>query len=143
RYPTPGSIGPKHQARLQWGNATEWARKVRYNKQDWRVRMDDQALVPSSLYDEEEEHYQKWFQQRYPYMKGLIDCMEYIHPAWLGSENISVLWDAQFHFAHCVLALRRYWKAKESGRHVCGRDIDFAYMKHCLDSLDAKAFPPG
>lgn len=51
--------------------------------------------------------------------------------------------DDLFHFSHCVLALRRYIKAKQTGKHVCGRDIDEEHMHHCLDSFDWWAFPDG
>ncbi|PVH73091.1 hypothetical protein DL98DRAFT_431969 [Cadophora sp. DSE1049] len=143
RYPTPGSIGPKHQSRLLYNNATSWARQVGFDDTKWRIRIDDQALVPAHLYSTDEDRYQRWFRQRYPHLQEIIERHDYLRPSWLGSSQIAVPWDEQFHFAHCVLALRRYWVAKETGAHLCGRDIDYAHMKHCLDSLDEKAFPPG
>jgi len=74
-----------------------------------------------------------------------MENRNYLRPSWLGSLVVgeSLAWDEKFHFAHCVLALRRYWWAKESGRHVCGRDVDFGHVEHCLGYLDEKVFTPG
>jgi hypothetical protein len=143
RYDTSGSIGPKHQLRIYWQNASEWAAENPIDTTKWRVRIDDQAIIPASLYDEDEDRYQEWYRKRYPEMQEVIDNGDYIRPAWMGSLNMRVPWDDQFHFAHCVLALRRYWKAKESGHHVCGRDIDYLHMEHCLESLEERVFIEG
>ncbi|KAH7323273.1 hypothetical protein B0I35DRAFT_477146 [Stachybotrys elegans] len=143
RYPTGESIGPKYQLRIQWHNASEWTHTHPHNNGEWAFRMDDQALVPAHLYDEEEDRYQQWFRQRYPHMTQVADRGDYVRPAWLGSREVAIEWDTSFHDAHCILALRRYFKAKESGRHVCARDINPGHIKHCLDKLDAVHFKPG
>jgi hypothetical protein len=39
--------------------------------------------------------------------------------------------------------LRRYWQAKETGKHVCPRDLDYAHIKHCFNVLDEFAFIDG
>jgi len=143
RYSTTGSEGPRHQLRIYWQNASEWAAANPQDTGKWKVRIDDQAIIPAELYDEDEEHYQKWYRTRYPEMQQVIDNRDYIRPSWMGSLNMRVPWDDQFHFAHCVLALRRYWKAKETGRHVCGRDIDYLHIDHCLGSLEKRVFIDG
>ena len=143
RYVTTGSDGPRHQLRIYWQNASEWAAANPQDSGKWKVRIDDQAIIPAELYDEDEEHYQQWYRNRYPEMQQVIDNRDYIRPSWMGSLNMVVPWDNQFHFAHCVLALRRYWKAKETGRHVCGRDIDYLHIQHCLSSLEERAFIDG
>jgi hypothetical protein len=143
RYITTGSVGPKHQLRIYWQNASEWAAANAQDTGKWKVRIDDQAIIPAELYDEDEENYQHWYRHRYPEMQQVIDNRDYIRPSWMGSLNMMVPWDEQFHFAHCVLALRRYWKAKETGRHVCGRDIDYLHIDHCLSSLENRVFVDG
>ncbi|KAI0153135.1 hypothetical protein GGR57DRAFT_467793 [Xylariaceae sp. FL1272] len=143
RYPTDGSIGPKFQLRIQWHNASDWIHSNAHNDDEWAFRMDDQSLVPAHLYDDDEDTYQQWFRQRYPHMTAVADRGDYVRPAWLGSREVGIEWDSMFHDAHCILAFRRYFKAKESGRHVCARDIYPGHIKHCLDKLDAKYFVPG
>jgi hypothetical protein len=143
RYDTSGSSGPRHQLRVYWQNASEWARANPQDSGKWKVRIDDQAIIPADLYDEDEDRYQQWYRNRYPEAQQVVENLNYVRPAWLGSKDIMVPWDSQFHFAHCVLALRRYWKAKESGRHVCGRDIDHAHINHCLGSLEKRIFIDG
>ena len=143
RYDTTGSEGPRHQLRIYWQNASSWAAANPQDNGKWKVRIDDQAIIPASLYDEDEERYQQWYRTRYPEMQQVIDNRDYVRPSWMGSLNMMVPWDDQFHFAHCVLALRRYWKAKETGRHVCGRDIDYLHIDHCLGSLEKRVFIDG
>jgi hypothetical protein len=144
RYDTSGSDGPRHQLRIYWQNASEWAAANPQDTGKWRVRLDDQSIIPAELYDEDEDRYQSWYRNRYPEAQQVVDNLNYVRPAWLGSlDMMTVPWDSQFHFAHCVLALRRYWKAKESGKHVCGRDIDYEHINHCLESLEERAFIEG
>jgi len=143
RYSTTGSEGPRHQLRIYWQNASEWSAANPQDTGKWKVRIDDQAIIPAELYDEDEEHYQQWYRTRYPEMQRVIDNRDYVRPSWMGSLNMMVPWDDQFHFAHCVLALRRYWKAKETGKHVCGRDIDYLHIDHCLGSLEKRVFIDG
>ena len=143
RYDTSGSTGPRHQLRIYWQNASSWAQKHPQDTDEWRVRIDDQTIIPRALYDEDEDRYQQWYRARYPEAAAVVDNLNYVRPSWLGSLDMMVPWDDQFHFAHCVLALRRYWKAKESGRHVCGRDIDHAHVYHCLKSLEERVFVEG
>ncbi|KAI8623294.1 hypothetical protein F5Y19DRAFT_458956 [Xylariaceae sp. FL1651] len=143
RYPTGKSVGPKYQLRIQWDNASDWTRTHPHDNGEWAFRMDDQALVPAHLYDEEEDSYQEWFRERYPHMTEVADRGDYVRPAWLGSRKVAIEWDSTFHDAHCILAFRRYFKAKETGKHVCARDIYPGHIKHCLDKLDAKYFIPG
>jgi hypothetical protein len=143
RYDTSGSSGPRYQLRIYWQNASEWARANPQDSGKWKVRLDDQAIIPADLYDEDEDRYQEWYRNRYPEVQQVVENLNYLRPAWLGSLDMMVPWDNQFHFAHCVLALRRYWKAKESGKHVCGRDIDHAHINHCLEALEDRVFIEG
>lgn len=142
RYPTPGSNGPKRQLRILYQNATEWSRKNPHNNGQWRMRIDDQALVPIEAWDRDEDRIQQWFANRYPGMRHVVETRSYLRPSWLGSLNVSVPWDDQFHFAHCIVAMRRYWKAKETGTHVCPRDISPTHVQHFLNWLDGIVFKP-
>ena len=143
RYLTPGSTGPKYQYQFTHHNVSRWAAEHPHSNGEWAVRIDDQAMIPVHLLDETEAGYQRWFQKRYPEMDQVVQREDYLNESWLGSLQINVPSDHQFHFAHCALALRRYWIARESGKHVCGRDIDYRHIKHCLDRLDEKAFVDG
>ncbi|KPM38152.1 hypothetical protein AK830_g8411 [Neonectria ditissima] len=142
RYATPGSEGPKRQTRIYYRNATEWAHKNPHSNGEWKIRLDDQAIVPSEAWDSDEDRYQEWFHARYAEMHDVIETGKYIRPSWLGSLNIFVPWDKEFHLAHCVVTLRRYWKAKETGKHVCSRDIDYDHIQHCLNWMDGLVFSP-
>jgi len=144
RYDPKGSQGPKYQLQFTHHNASSWAAKTPHQNGEWAFRIDDQAMIPAHLMDEEELLYQRWFQKRYPEKNQIRLDQRYIDDSFLGDpDQIKVPSDKQFHMAHCVRALRRYWQAKETGKHVCPRDIDYRHMKHCLDSMDEWAFPDG
>ena len=100
--------------------------------QPWFIMLDDQSMVAPNLIDDTELKYQRWFRERYPEMEKIRLNESF----WLDPYSVGILTDPLFHPANCLLALRRYWLAKETGRHVCSRDIDFHHVKHCLDSLD-------
>jgi len=144
RYNLQGSQGPKYQLQFTHHNASSWAAKNPHQNGEWAFRIDDQAMIPAHLMDEEEELYQRWFRTRYPEKNQIRLDQKYLNESFLGDpDQIQVPSDKQFHMAHCVRALRRYWQAKETGKHVCPRDIDYRHMKHCLDSMDEWAFPDG
>jgi len=143
QYPTHQSVGPKYQLPITATNASAFASYLDAHG-PWTLRIDDQALVPTSLIDSEELHYQAYLQTRYPEMTEIRVTQSYINETWLSSPlRDQVPADDAFHFSHCVLAVKRYIKAKKTGKHVCGRDIDEEHVQHCLDSLDWWAFPKG
>ncbi|KAF2203959.1 hypothetical protein GQ43DRAFT_349572, partial [Delitschia confertaspora ATCC 74209] len=143
KYDTRGSIGPKYQLDLTGQNVSKWNSYIQGHG-EWALRIDDQAIIPLHLMDDEERHYQEWIQNRYPEMNQIRLNRDYINETWLSSPlTDQIPADDLFHFSHCVLALKRYIKAKETGRHVCGRDLDYEHMHHCLDALDWWAFPSG
>ncbi|KAL1614911.1 hypothetical protein SLS54_009360 [Diplodia seriata] len=147
RYDTRGSQGPKYQLQFTHHNVSEWAARYPQSNGDddtWFLRIDDQAMVPAGLVDADERRYQRWFRQRYPDADHVRLAGDYLAQAFLSDPAaIQVPVDRAFHMAHCVLAVRRYWIARETGRHVCPRDIDYKHMKHCIDALDMWAFPEG
>lgn len=144
RYDTTGSVGPRYQLQFSHHNVSEWAASHAHGHGEWFLRIDDQAMIPADLLDDEERHYQAWFQRRYPEANQIRLNEDYLKESFLSDPSaIQVPADKQFHMAHCVLAVRRYWRARETGRHVCPRDIDYKHMKHCLDALDTWAFPKG
>lgn len=139
-YSTEGSIGPYYQRHVTPENATELVEHMKPG--EWTLRIDDQAVIPTYLLDEEEAHYQKWFQNRYEEMNRIRTSGDHMNETWLSSEAIdNVPTDGVFHLAHCVLAVRRYIKAMETGHHVCGRDIDKEHLNHCFEVLDWWAYP--
>jgi hypothetical protein len=144
RYDTIGSEGPRYQLQFSYANVTAWKKSHPYSHGEWFLRIDDQAMIPATLVDEEELRYQQWYQTRYPEMNAIRLNQTYLDENFLGDpEAIQVPADKTFHMSHCVRAVRRYWQAKETGRHVCPRDIDYRHIKHCLDALDMWAFPEG
>ncbi|KAI0528472.1 hypothetical protein GGR58DRAFT_519031 [Xylaria digitata] len=144
RYNTAGSHGPLYQLQFDHNNVSEWEIRYPDPSQEWFLRIDDQAMIPLDLVDDEELRYQHWFQQRYPEADRIRLEGKYLTEAFLSDPSaIQVPADKTFHMAHCVVALRRYWTARESKSHVCPRDIDFKHVKHCLDALDMWAFPEG
>ena len=144
RYDTTGSDGPRYQLQFSYLNVSDWAASHLHSGDDWFLRIDDQAIIPRGLVDEEELHYQAWYQARYPEMNQIRLNHDYLKEEFLGNpEAIQVPADKAFHMSHCVRAVRRYWQARETGKHVCARDIDHRHMKHCLDALDMWAFPEG
>ncbi|KAF5611496.1 DUF3328 domain protein [Fusarium subglutinans] len=142
RYSTPGSDGPKRQLRILYHNATEWSQKNPHDNGEWKIRMDDQALIPAAAWDPEEDRYQAWFHDRYKVMSTAVKERSFIRPSWLGSLHMIVPWDDEFHLAHCVVTLKRYWKAKETGKHVCPRDIAPNHIEHCLNWFEGYVFRP-
>jgi hypothetical protein len=144
QYDTRGSNGPRYQLPLTSENASAWSSYINNDLGNWALRVDDQALIPLHLMDDEEKHYQEWFQARYPEVNQIRLNHNYISDTWLGSNATDeVPVDDMFHFSHCVMAVKRYIKAKETGRHVCGRDVNTEHMKHCLAALDWWAFSDG
>ncbi|KAF2744792.1 hypothetical protein M011DRAFT_379943, partial [Sporormia fimetaria CBS 119925] len=143
-YNTTGSIGPAYQLPIFAHNATSTLTYLHthHPHTNWTLRIDDQALIASSLLTPTERQYQSWYATRYPETALISRRGDYINSTWLASpeaENVPV--DDMFHFSHCVLAVKRYILARETGRHVCGRDIDREHVGHCLEALDWWAFP--
>lgn len=144
RYGLGSSAGPQFQLQFDHHNVSAWGARYPEPNNEWFVRIDDQAMVRPSLVDAHELRYQRWFRQRYPEADAIRVRGDYLKKSFLGDPSaIQVPADKEFHMAHCVLAVRRYWRARETGKHVCPRDIDFKHMQHCLDALDMWAFPEG
>ncbi|KAI1801674.1 hypothetical protein F4811DRAFT_441509 [Daldinia bambusicola] len=144
RYNIEGSRGPRYQLQFDHRNVSEWEQRYPNPNQEWFLRIDDQAMIPLDLVTDEELRYQHWFQTRYPEANNIRLKGKYLSTEFLSDPDIiQVPVDKTFHMAHCVVALRRYWTARESKAHVCPRDIDYRHMKHCLDALDMWAFPEG
>ncbi|KAI0146665.1 hypothetical protein BJ166DRAFT_596638 [Pestalotiopsis sp. NC0098] len=143
QYQVGDSVGPKYTALLHPENVTAWAEK-HYNPEDWYIRIDDQALVPIELMDEQEWRYQEYLSNRYPEKAEMRDSGAWRDVNFLQDPNNFMFpTDKQFHMGHCIRAVRRYWQAKETGRHVCPWDIDYLHLKHCFNMLEELIFVPG
>lgn len=81
RYPTSDSEGPKHQSRIYYHNASDWSRNDPHDNGEWRIRMDDQSLIPSEAWDEDEDKYQQWYHARYPEMEDVIRPRKFLRPS--------------------------------------------------------------
>lgn len=129
RFDTSGSDGPRYDLNLHHHNVSDFTDTDMYRGQDWTVRLDDQTIVPTSLIDEEEVEYQKYMKERYPEWQDVVENRNHVSEAWLHDpDSILIPADQMFHVGHCVRVFRRYWKAKETGKHVCPRDIDYRYV---------------
>lgn len=141
-YPVGKSDGPLVQLRLEKSNISEWIADHGKFSEDYTFRLDDQTLIPKKLLSSQETRYQAWFRRFYPQLEEVHTDGRYLDGDYLDTAAANMIHvDMRFHLSHCVLALRRYWDAKESGKHVCARDIDPDHIKHCLMSLDEWAFP--
>jgi hypothetical protein len=135
--------GPEHQLILTRKNVSEWVQH-NYAEANWTLRLDDQTIVPAGLMDDDELKYQQWFEDRYPEKRTVARSKLYLDAGFLGDPySVQMPTDWSFHNAHCLLSLRRYWKAKETGKHVCMKDVDPDHIKHCLDKMDRYVFFPG
>lgn len=95
----------------------------------------------------EESRYQHYLRTVDPQLAVVYESRGYLNATYLeaveaGKKMITI--DQKFHLSHCALALRRYWIARETGVHICPRDVDPGHINHCLNVLDEWAFPrPG
>jgi hypothetical protein len=122
---------------------SEWSQEQFQDPTEWAIRFDDQALIPKSAMSKEETKYQDWFRKRYPEQLALVENQAILNETWLYSDQSVVPADGQFHITHCLLAIRRYWLARETGNYVCGFELDYGHIHHCLNALDKVAFPEG
>lgn len=142
RYPTPRSEGPRHQLEFNHHNVSSWVAANPIAKDEYYIRLDDGCMFAPNLVDEQELRYQRLLEARYPELNDLRMQRKYLNEEFLGDPfAIQIKVDNAFHLGHCVLAIRRYWWARETGRHVCPKDIDFRHIRHCLDVFDSWVFP--
>jgi hypothetical protein len=120
-------------------NFTSWAKETNHENEEWYVRLDDQSMIPARLVDEDEERYQQWFRNRYPVFEAVRASGDYLNETYykhtLHAHALLQI-DPQFHVTHCVLVMKRYWRAMESGRHVCPRDVDYKHINHCFEVVE-------
>lgn len=142
RYPTPRSDGPRYQLEFNHQNVTSWAEANPAAKDEYYIRVDDGCMFHPNLVNEQELRYQKILETRYPQLHELRMQRKYLDEGFLSDPfAIQIEVDNAFHLGHCVLALRRYWWARETGKHVCPKDLDFRHIRHCLDVFDSWVFP--
>lgn len=133
RFDTSGSEGPRYDLNLHHHNVSDFTNSEMFRGQNWTVRLDDQTIVPTALIDEEEVEYQKYMKKRYPEWQEVVEHKNHVSETWLHDpDSILIPADQMFHVGHCVRVFRRYWQAKETGRHVCPRDIDYRHVPHPL-----------
>jgi len=143
QYDDHGSVGPKYTSLLSPSNVSEWVQN-HYNPADYYWRIDEQALVPIELLDEQEMRYQEYLATRYPEKAEIMDSDAWKDPEFFEDpNNFMVPTDMAFHRGHCVRAIRRYWQAKETGLHVCPWDLDYLHLHHCFSMLEDLIYVPG
>lgn len=145
-WDTNGSEGLRNQLQFTSPHPDfqTWAKQNGKEDDSYFIRIDDQSMIPSHLIDDTERKYQKWFENRYPEMRAIRDTGAYLNASFHDhSSSYEIATDRFIHPAHCILVLRRYVTAKETGKHICPRDIEKKHIAHCLDSLDDFAFVDG
>lgn len=138
-----GTVGPTHSHTVEDFNFTKWAEETPSRNENFFLRYDDQSLIPMSLLTDKERRFQDWFKQRYPDQVAFVQQETHLDQSWMSSGQKTVPADTQFHIAHCFVSFWRYWMAKETGRHVCTWDLEYAHIHHCFDSMEEWALPPG
>jgi hypothetical protein len=137
------SKGPKNQLQFTWPhpNFTTWSAENDHSVDDFYLRLDDQAMIPTEYVEEYEFQYQEWYAKHYPWFAEIGASKAYLNESyWRNSRSFPLAIDHEFHVAHCVLTMKRYWTARESNRHVCPRDIDHSHISHCFGVLESYAF---
>lgn len=146
-YPTPNTQGPRIQLRIDSSNSSAWSAANPKSSTEYLFRIDDQTMIPAHLMTSQEARYQQYFDTNYPQLSKVYEANNHLNATYLKAvenHNETIDIDLKFHLSHCVLALRRYWIARETGKHVCPRDVDPGHIGHCLSALDEWAFPsPG
>lgn len=142
------SHGPQHHLILEPSNVTQWVQEHTSARSsistDWFLRIDDGALYPRTLLTEEELAYQQWIWDRYPEVNTIRTSGKYLQPEFLQHVEDTMLVDKYYHISHCVVTLRRYWIARETGTHICPVDLHSGHIQHCFQNiLEPWAFPRG
>lgn len=137
------SKGPKNQLQFTWPhpNFTTWSAENGRSVDDFYLRLDDQTMIPTEYVDDYELQYQDWYAKHYPWFAEIGDSKAYLNESyWRDTRSYPLAIDHEFHVAHCVLTMKRYWKARESNHHVCPRDINHNHISHCFGVLESYAF---
>lgn len=120
-------------------NFTTWAAETRHDIDDWFVRIDDQSMIPSSLVDDDERRYQEWFRSHYPEWEAIRANKDYLNETFYkhyNHQHAQLRIDRDFHVTHCILVMKRYWRARKTAHHVCPRDVDDKHINHCFGVLE-------
>ena len=138
---TTNSEGPNQlQYTYPHPNFTTWAAETHHDSEDWFIRVDDQSMIPARLVDYDERRYQEWFRSRYPNFEAVRASGDYLNETFYRHATHHELEiDHDFHITHCILVMKRYWHARETGKHVCPRDLDYGHINHCFDVLEQMA----
>ena len=139
-WDTKGTEGPNQlQYTYPHPNFTTWVAETHRDSDDWFVRIDDQSMIPPSLVDNDERRYQEWFRGRYPEWEAIRINKDYLNETFYkhyDHQHAQLRIDRDFHVTHCILVMKRYWRAKQTGRHVCPRDVYDKHIGHCFDVLE-------
>jgi peptidoglycan/LPS O-acetylase OafA/YrhL len=138
RYPTPKqNKGPRFQEMLSPSNVTTWLLPFK-SMDDYISRLDDQTILLNSSFTAYEVRIREWFAQHYPQLEQVVQNGLNLNSTYLGPPKTQRQFpiDDRFHVTHCVVALRRFWKALDEGVHVAPRDMDMAHLNHCLAQLE-------
>jgi peptidoglycan/LPS O-acetylase OafA/YrhL len=138
RYPVPiNHIGPRFQEKLSPSNTTTWL-PSHLQLSDFYFRLDDQSLIPLNATTDSEREVRKWFATHYPQLEDVVRMGLHLNTTYLGPPDSQRRFrvDDRFHITHCVVSMRRFWRALDTGTHVAPRDMDMGHLNHCLTSLE-------
>lgn len=97
-------------------------------------------MISTQYVDNYERQYQAWYAKQYPWSAEIGNPEAYLNELyWRDSRNYPLAIDHDFHVAHCVWTMKRYWKAKESNHHACHHDTDHKHISHCFGVLESYA----
>lgn len=137
------SKGPRNQLQFTWPhpNFTDWSSEHDRSVDDFYLRLDDQTMIPNEYIEDFELQYQAWYAKHYPWFAEIGASRAYLNESyWRDSRSYPLAIDHEFHVAHCVLTMKRYWTARETNHHVCPRDVAHNHISHCFGVLESYAF---
>jgi len=132
-----GNSGPRIREQITPENITSWA-PDQLSMADFTIRLDDQTLIPKTVFTDYEVHIREWFIEHWPALEAVYHSGLYLDANFLtsGADANGIPMGERFHIAHCVIHMRRAYKAQMDGTHVSPRDLDMGHADHCLSVLE-------
>jgi hypothetical protein len=98
-------------------------------------------MIHTEYVDEYELQYQVWHAKHHPWFARLsASKADLDESCWRYIRSYPLAIDHEFHVAHCILTLKRYWKARESNHDVCQRDVSHNHINYRIGVLESYAF---
>jgi hypothetical protein len=90
------------------------------------------------LFSEHEYRIREWFASHYPQLDEVVRNHLNTNSSYLDFPETQRQFPIgdRFHVTHCVIALRRFWRALDEDAHIAPRDMHMAHLDHCLHTLE-------